>query len=75
MRVAIFAAGLGGCLAQVALAADMPLAPPPLPVVIPVYSWTGCYIGVNGGGIWSDSQPDNIWLIRFTPRDRTCSPM
>jgi outer membrane immunogenic protein len=35
----------------VASAADMPLkAPPPPPA--PVYSWTGCYLGGNVGGIW-----------------------
>ena len=36
-----------------AVAADMPLkAPPPPP---PVFSWTGFYIGVNGGGAWGHS--------------------
>jgi outer membrane immunogenic protein len=35
-----------------ALAADMALkAPPPAPV----YSWTGCYIGIEGGGDWGSS--------------------
>jgi outer membrane immunogenic protein len=38
-----------------ALAADLPAkvytkAPPP---VVAVYSWTGCYIGANGGGLWA----------------------
>ena len=28
-------------------------APPPPPV--PVYSWTGCYIGIEGGGDWGSS--------------------
>ena len=37
-----------------ARAADMPVrpvykAPPP---VVPVWSWTGCYIGANAGGAW-----------------------
>jgi outer membrane immunogenic protein len=53
--VAILAAGLSACLAPAALAADMPLAPPP-PVVIPVYSWTGCYIGANVGGHWGSDK-------------------
>ena len=35
-------------LATSAMAADLPVkAPPPPPA--PVYSWTGCYLGVNGG--------------------------
>jgi outer membrane immunogenic protein len=43
------------CVAGAAVAADLPArvytkAPPPAAVV---YNWTGCYIGGNGGGIWS----------------------
>jgi outer membrane immunogenic protein len=35
-----------------AYAADLPRrAPPPLPPP-PVYGWTGCYVGANGGGAW-----------------------
>ena len=30
-------------------AADMALKAPPPPA--PVYSWTGCYVGGNGGGV------------------------
>jgi outer membrane immunogenic protein len=42
-----------------ASAADM--APAPVytkapAVVAPVYSWTGCYVGVEGGGVWGRSQ-------------------
>ncbi len=40
-----------------ALAADLstPLykAPPAAP---PLFSWTGCYVGVEGGGAWGQSQ-------------------
>ena len=33
-----------------ALAADMPMkAAPPYVAPVPVFSWTGCYIGVHGG--------------------------
>jgi outer membrane immunogenic protein len=28
-----------------------PVGPPP-PLLLPVYSWTGCYIGGNVGGVW-----------------------
>jgi len=38
--------------------------PPPrapavyVPAVIPVYNWTGCYVGANAGGVWeSDTTP------------------
>ena len=64
--VAILAAGLSACLAPAALAADMPLAPPPPPVAIPVYSWSGCYAGANVGGHWgadkitTTSSPNNF---------------
>jgi outer membrane immunogenic protein len=49
------------------LAADMAVKARPMPVPVPVYSWSGCYIGVNGGGIWSDSnrhvQPTGQYLV------------
>jgi outer membrane immunogenic protein len=36
-----------------ALAADIPVkAPPYIPPVVVAYSWTGCFIGGNGGGLW-----------------------
>jgi outer membrane immunogenic protein len=39
-----------------AIAADMPLkAPPPV-----VWSWTGCYVGIEGGGAWGRSRHDFI---------------
>jgi outer membrane immunogenic protein len=37
-----------------ALAADMPIkAPPPVPV--PIYTWTGCYLGLSIGNSWGRS--------------------
>jgi outer membrane immunogenic protein len=39
-------------LADVALAANMPLKAPIL-VMPPAFSWTGCYIGANGGALWA----------------------
>jgi outer membrane immunogenic protein len=44
-----------------ALAADLAVrrAPPPAyapRVVAPLYSWTGCYVGGNGGGIWAKTE-------------------
>jgi outer membrane immunogenic protein len=39
-----------------AIAADLPVkaAPPAAPA--PVFSWTGCYLGIEGGGAWGHSQ-------------------
>jgi outer membrane immunogenic protein len=47
--VALVALGLAGP----ALAADMPVKAPPPPPVVPMYDWTGFYIGGNGG--WAQS--------------------
>ena len=41
---------------QLALAADLPTkAPPPAPMMPPVYNWTGFYIGGQVGGGWGHS--------------------
>jgi len=41
-------------MATPASAADMAVkAPPPPPVVVPIYNWSGFYIGANGGGAWA----------------------
>src|SRR5258708_2328191 len=47
--VAVSLAGVGA-----ASAADMAVKARPVPVA--VYSWTGCYIGVSGGGKWARAQ-------------------
>jgi outer membrane immunogenic protein len=47
---------------SIASAADMAVkAPPPAPA--PVFSWTGFYIGVDGGADWSN----NSWFAPNTP--------
>jgi outer membrane immunogenic protein len=45
-------------MAAPALAADLPVKAPPAPV-IPMYNWSGFYIGGNGG--WGQS--DNCWDV------------
>jgi outer membrane immunogenic protein len=53
MRRILFATiGLLGLAATNAVAADLPRGMPPTkaPVFVPGYSWTGFYLGVNGGG-------------------------
>jgi outer membrane immunogenic protein len=44
--------GLGLGLAATASAADLPV----VYKAAPVFSWTGCYVGVEGGGVWGHSQ-------------------
>jgi|ERR1041385_6354371 len=42
-----------------ASAADLPYkAPPPAPVMAPVWNWSGFYIGINGGYSWGRSSRD-----------------
>jgi outer membrane immunogenic protein len=43
---------LAALSAAPAFAADMPVKAPP--AVAPVTSWTGFYLGINGGGAWTD---------------------
>ena len=51
-------------LTGTAAAADLPPRPAPepyykVPVAVPVYNWTGFYIGINGGGGFGHSQWDS----------------
>ena len=52
-------------MAAPALAADLPAAPyrAPPPMVMPFYDWSGFYIGLNGGGGWSQNCWDFIDAI------------
>jgi outer membrane immunogenic protein len=55
MRLSLAAAFLAVSAASAA-AADLPIytkAPPP-PVA--VFTWTGCYVGANGGGLWANKR-------------------
>ena len=49
-------------LAATANAADLPRRYDPVPqrAFVPVYNWTGFYIGINGGGAWGDSKWDSV---------------
>jgi outer membrane immunogenic protein len=61
-----------------ALAADLPPAPPPprapatyVPVVVPLYSWGGFYIGGNLGAGWSRASLSDNFLSTFTTTTTT----
>src|SRR4051812_24020563 len=41
-------------LGSQAFAADMAVKAPPMVAAAPVMTWTGFYVGVNGGGAWMD---------------------
>jgi outer membrane immunogenic protein len=56
-------AAVGALMTTPVLAADMPVKAPPM-APAPVYSWTGCYIGANVGGIW---EHDNTPITLFDP--------
>ncbi|HEY6258168.1 MAG TPA: outer membrane beta-barrel protein [Xanthobacteraceae bacterium] len=64
-----------GSLALATLAAVGPVAaadlkPAPVytkaPMMAPVYSWTGCYIGVEGGGAWGRSRHEDAFGVPIT---------
>jgi outer membrane immunogenic protein len=59
-RAFIALAGLVGITAT-ASAADLPYraAPPP---VVPIFTWTGFYVGVNAGVAWADSNNDPLFI-------------
>jgi outer membrane immunogenic protein len=48
------------------LAADMAVKAPPPPPVAPAYSWTGFYVGVNGGGAWANTSDNNAFFAATT---------
>jgi outer membrane immunogenic protein len=53
LLVGIAAVGLASAPA---FAADLPVKAPPTAAPAPVFAWTGCYIGIVGGGAWGQSQ-------------------
>lgn len=62
MRRVVLASLAALGLAATASAADLPRRYDPVPqrAFVPVYNWTGFYIGINGGGAWGDSKWDSV---------------
>jgi outer membrane immunogenic protein len=47
------------------IAADLPVKARPMPEAVPIFSWSGFYVGLNGGYSWGRSSRD---LNFFDPR-------
>jgi len=62
MRKFLLGTALLMVLVSPAIAADMrtPVYKVPPPVV-PVWSWTGCYVGGHAGGLWAEQKE---WIVR-----------
>jgi len=55
MRKFLLSATALTAMATVASAADLPVrAPAPAPIIAPIFTWTGFYVGVNAGGAWNN---------------------
>ena len=54
--LAAFAGLLAAAVASPSLAADLPRPSYKAPVYVAPFSWTGFYVGINGGYGWGDSQ-------------------
>ena len=52
-------AALTGTAAAADLSRPGYYPPPPPPVYVPLYTWTGFYVGVNGGGGFGSSNWDS----------------
>src|SRR2546430_13408928 len=61
MRKFLFATAALIALAGPATAADMRLPVYKAPPMVPVWSWSGCYVGGHAGGLWAKSKD---WIVR-----------
>ena len=59
-RVVVACVGLLALAGGSAAAADLPRYYQPGPAYNPIYTWTGFYVGINGGGGWGRSQWDGV---------------
>ena len=56
---------LSGSAGAADLARPAPVYAPPPPPVVAVFTWTGCYIGGNVGGIWANDDWQDTVLGDF----------
>lgn len=59
----LMALAVGVAFSAPVAAADMVARPyhkAPPPVIAPAYSWTGCYVGIHGGGIWKRNEDATV---------------
>ena len=59
-RVVVACVGLLALAGGSAAAADLPRYYQPGPAYNAIYTWTGFYVGINGGGGWGRSQWDGV---------------
>ena len=68
-RILLSSITIAALLPVIASASDLPTrsAPYQAPIVssIPVYNWTGIYVGLNGGYGWGNQDPLNLITNRF----------
>ncbi len=64
---AVISVGLGGLGA--ASAADMAVKARPVVAPVAAYNWTGCYVGVQGGGVWGRTKhrAEPLFNVDTTP--------
>jgi outer membrane immunogenic protein len=62
-KLALAAAAIFTLFTGAASAADMAVKGRPVVAPVPVFSWTGFYIGIHGGGAWFDKD----WDAPLTP--------
>src|ERR1035438_8202109 len=69
IRRTLLATAAFAAVVSCAIAADLPprpaYAPVPIMSPVPVYNWTGIYVGLNGGYGWGSQDPLNLITNRF----------